>query len=284
MSPSRRSSQGGRSGRGRDDDREERGGRGGRVRKRSGGSGSFGAILLIGILMFFVIAAVGLYVYYHNQSTLINDDAGMKASYADWLKQCQDGLQSRAASIAEQLRPIYQDEPTERQTPELVAKLCLQYGPVMTGTGADYAWCKKTWYADDKAMSANISPSNASNVLLIPTRSLPLDGGTQITLTNLNGSPSQTGSITCFYDMDDRRPVAVLQLNLGPLPGAPKAEPKPDIKPAAPATGDGATPAPPPPSTSHRAIQPTMFVLWFKMPEPSSSGKTYLDKLIKTAN
>lgn len=235
---------GGRGGRGGRRDESESGIR----RARRPADGSFSSAVLMLILLFLVLSSVGLWVWYHNREVSENDTTSLKAAYNDWLKQCQDGLKGKSDDIAKSLKPVYADVPASSFSTAFVAQLCQKYGPTLDGTGATYAWCKKTWDHNGTHCAANLDRNNSGKYLSIPVSCKPL--GEPITLQNINGQPNQTGQLACFYDLDDNMPKAILTLYLAPEPGAPittttsNAPPEP-ATPATPATPDAATTPPP---------------------------------------
>ncbi|HTL52686.1 MAG TPA: hypothetical protein VL860_08945, partial [Planctomycetota bacterium] len=132
--------------------------------------------------------------------------------------------------MAMQLKPIYEDLPEEKSSPELEAKLVTKYGPTLSGLGADYAWCKKTWNLNQKNYSLNISPNGAKTFLMAPTTAAPL--ADPMNISQINGEPAQSGVLSIFWDAERNTTVGVLQLNLAPtpaqqVPGGPQVKPIP---------------------------------------------------------
>lgn len=238
-----------RQGRDDDDERGVRGGRGG----RRGGDGGFSAMLLVGMVLFLAVTGGAVWAWYASREKDKEQTEALAAAYEDWLKDCTESFRSKAGTIAITLKPIYEDVPTEKQTPELIAALSQKYGPALNGTGATYSWCKKSWSVKGQSYGANISPNNASQFLMTPANCSPL--GTGINLQNINNEPSMSGAVSFFYDRDDNIPKAVVSLNLAPSPATAKE-------------GEG------PP----KSVTPTSFTLWFFMPEPTGLAKQALDQ------
>lgn len=196
--------------------------------------------MVSGIVMVVVLvsSSAALFVYYRNTAYQTQLSQERKDAFNDWVKRNQTKFQGMAGTIATSLKPVYEDIVTDKSSPEVTAGLVAKYKAYLQPAGCTYGWCKKSWTVKEKPNSTLISPDNAQKFDMQPANAAPLSE--PLTLTNINGEITQSGTVTLYYDIDAKKPVAVLNLNLAP-PAAAQAAGGPTVK----------------------AVPPTSFTLWY---------------------
>ena len=223
-----------------------------RQRKRKSQGSQIGSILIFfGAII--LLAGVA-YVIYTSRSAPPppqEDPLANKGAYDSWLAKVTVAWQQKIQPIAAQLDPVCADQPAEERSPALTAKLKTQYLPVMHATGATYAWCQKGWHPAGKGNQLERIGDGENQFILQPSRSVGL--GEPLSFTNLNAQAAQTGACRFYYDMDQKKVVAVVILHLAPVAGIGTAPVRAAGAPVAPApvtTPEGAPIHPTPPAAA----------------------------------
>ncbi len=216
----------------------------------------FGMVTAIIILIFLVGGALGLFALYWNKTRGIEVHQDQLLAFHDWVEHNHAKFKDLSEQVSKDLTTVWNDQVVDKPSTALTQQLDDKYKKYLLPDGAIYGWCKKSWTVKGKNYSTNCSVDNASQFLPQPAKADALDNG-GMTIPNINGDITKSGTVSLFWDVDQKKPIAVLQLNLAPVPAKAVA---------------GAAAA--------EAIPPTQFYLWFDCLPLTGDAKARLDALI----